>query len=477
MDPPGRDERRRSHSRRSSSATPHRTRQDGGRRSDRNDRREEERHRSRSSSSRRDSRRRSTTPERPERDENQLFTRRNVDLRSESQISVSSNFPSTSNNNDDRKMDHVLRVLTEMAATQNLSSHSQSSLTTLCQHMQVKTYKERAHDAVRVIGLNLPESSGHMTAPALCNPKQTNETKGVVLPLGNMVTSRIVETWRSMCGLKGNDTWYPDWEVPPANPTKTGKPIPKPNVPVVEYGFPLNEFLSAKSLKTDYTDTKSQSTNVPNSRLGDWEGTLASCLGIVNMIDIFSSSLNYDMGHIWECLETYREQSLPPDLINLHEQRHRIKADLESRAKALQHLTSLLTWLLAETISTRREQALSNSKLSESSQDVLRMQPFGGPFLFGGRANSLIQQDSGRRTAELVLKLNDNMFVKKRFNQGESSRGRQPSATVTRATEGNSRQEPFRRRLSYRGRGGTRTNRSQSQRNPPEQKEGKSQPK
>ena len=60
------------------------------------------------------------------------------------------------------------------------------SLSTLYQHMQGKTYKERAHDAVKVTGLNLPDSLVHMTAPTLCNPKQTNETKGVVLPLGDM---------------------------------------------------------------------------------------------------------------------------------------------------------------------------------------------------------------------------------------------------------------------------------------------------
>ena len=93
---------------------------------------------------------------------------------------------STSNNPDDRKMDHVLKVLAEMVATQNLSSHCQSSLSTLYQHMQGNTYKERAHDAVKVTGLNLPDSGVHMTAPALCNLKQTNETKGVVLPLGDM---------------------------------------------------------------------------------------------------------------------------------------------------------------------------------------------------------------------------------------------------------------------------------------------------
>ena len=88
----------------------------------------------------------------------------------------------------------------------------------------------------------------------------------------------------------------------------------------------------------------------------------------------------------------------------------RIKADLESRAKALQHLTSLLTWQLPDTIVARRDHALS----------TLIEVPQGHPphaDLWGAlplrRANSLIQMDSGRRTAELALQLNDTMFVKK----------------------------------------------------------------
>ena len=94
------------------------------------------------------------------------------------------------------------------------------------------------------------------------------------------------------------------------------------------------------------------------------------------MIDIFSSAINYNLGYLWECMESYTENSLPPDLLNLFEQRQRIKADLESRAKALQHLTSLLTWQLADTIVARRDHALANSTLSEASKDILRMQTF-----------------------------------------------------------------------------------------------------
>ena len=107
-------------------------------------------------------------------------------------------------------MDHVLRVLAEMAASQQLSSHSQSSLSMLCQQMQVKPYRERAQDAVRVTGLSMPDSEAYTTAPAPSNPKQTNDNKNVLLPITDMVTSRIVDAWRSMCGLKGNDSWHPD---------------------------------------------------------------------------------------------------------------------------------------------------------------------------------------------------------------------------------------------------------------------------
>ena len=114
---------------------------------------------------------------------------------------------------------------------------------------------------------------------------------------------------------------------------------------------------------------------------------------------------------MWDCLDSYTENTLPPDLVNLHEERHRIQADAESRARALQHLTTLVAWLLAETISLRRDHLLEPSNLCEPSRDVLRMQPFGGPFLFGGRSDDLLHRDSDRRTASMVLQISDHLFT------------------------------------------------------------------
>jgi hypothetical protein len=124
------------------------------------------------------------------------------------------------------------------------------------------------------------------------------------------------------------------------------------------------------------------------------------------------------MQELWDCMSLY---NLPDDLTKLGEQKHRVKADQESKAKALQHLASQVSWLLAEAISVRRDHYLTESKLSQTSKDVLRMQPFGGPFLYHGRADEVVKRDSELNTANLVLNMNQQLAAK-----------RPPSATVSK---------------------------------------------
>ena len=346
---------------------------------------------------------------------------------------------------DANKMDHMLRVVTELAASQNLTNSSQTSLNELCKQMSVSSYKERASEAIRVAGLQVPDIQKLTPAPALCNPKGPSENKTVLFPVGDMIGSRIVDTWKAMAGLKLNDEWNPSWDFPPPNPTKPNKSIPKPTVNLTDYAFPPNEFLCARALKNESVfETKSSTTSLPVNRLEDWEAATSACLSMVNMIDIFSSSINQDMENVFSCLDSFKENTLPPELQNLLEQRPRLKADQESRARALQHLTSTMTWLLAETISVRRDHVLTNSKLSQSSKDVLRMQPFGGPFLFFGRADEMIRKDSERNTAAVMLKLNDQLFVKK---SGPNSTTTKPATYTPTAQRGKGpANRPFRGR-------------------------------
>ena len=84
---------------------------------------------------------------------------------------------------EDRKMDHVMRLLTEVAQAQNLSKTSQSSLSELCKQLQIKPYKERATQAMIAAGVTPPDGNRPHTLPALCNPKQTSEVRGIAFPL------------------------------------------------------------------------------------------------------------------------------------------------------------------------------------------------------------------------------------------------------------------------------------------------------
>lgn len=323
-------------------------------------------------------------------------------------------------------MEHVLRVVTEMAATQHLSNTTQSSLEELSKQLQIKPYKERAMLAIDSAGLRPPEISQHQNVPALCNPRQAAEQRGVLFPLSDMIMSRVVDTWRCMTGIRGVEDWSPGWDFPPPNPTKPNKSIPKPSVNAQDYAFPVNGFLCSKALKTEAEWQEKPHVTVNFHRLQDWEQAVTTCLGIVNMMDIFSSSLNRDMQNVWDCLETYAGKTLPPDMVDLLDEKHRIKADQESRARAVQDLTNLLTWLLAENILLRRDHVLGGMSLSKMSKDVLRMQPFGGPFLFNGRTDELLRKDSERQTASMVMKMNEKWFVKK---------SSMPSATVTKQSE------------------------------------------
>jgi len=315
----------------------------------------------------------------------------------------------------------------------------------------VKSYRERAVGAMEAAGVSPPEVNKQQTVPALCNPKQTTENKSVSFPLGDMIVSRIVEAWRNMTGLKGQEGWHPDWDYPPSNPTKINKMTSKPSVNMADYGFPPNDFVCAKALKAESVlGEKNTPASIQLNRLEEWENSITSCLGMINMIDVFSSSLNKDLQAVWDCLGSYKENTLPPELLNLLEERHRIKADAESRAKALQHLTSTLAWLLGETVLLRRDHLLSSTTLSDGSRDVLRMQPLGGPFLFGGRVNEMMHRDSERKTAEMVLKIDNHLF-KKKDNPASSTGVRKsspkPSTSTGKTKTSEDQQQPFR---SYR---------------------------
>ena len=333
--------------------------------------------------------------------------------------------PTRRDSSPDNKMNQVIKILAEVAHNQDLSKNSQSSLDELHRKTNVGTYRERAHFAMLAAGTAPPDVQQHTKAPALCNPTPTPDPKGVCFPLGNMIISRMLDSWRAVAGLKGEDAWNPYWDCPPPNPSKVNKMVPKPQINQSDYKFPQNDFVSAKALKIE-TAVSEKSTNisVATSRLEEWEQTVASCLGIVNMLDVFSSSLLKDLQTTWTVLESFTPNSLPVELANILEEKHRITTDAESKAKGLQHLTSHLAWLLTDTVTLRRDHYLAQSNLSGPTKEVLRLQPLGGPYLFNGRAEEMKEKDSKNKTASLVLNMSERFFVKKDQGTSQSTKNR-----------------------------------------------------
>ncbi len=153
------------------------------------------------------------------------------------------------------------------------------------------------------------------------------------------------------------------------------------------------------------------------SRLLDWEKAIANTISTVNMLDIFTASVNKELIETIQVLEEH-DSALPDKLQQLLENKLKIKANCESQAKSLQHTTDILSWLLAETILTRRDTVLKSSppKLSEISRNILRLQPFTGPYLFNGKVDEVMKRDGEQTTSSLILSLSQDMKNKQRFS-------------------------------------------------------------
>ena len=357
---------------------------------------------------------------------------------------------------DARKLVNIAAVVTELAANQDLSTASQNALAELSRNLQAKSYRDRAGAAITSAGLQIPHKPVFHTAPALMNPDQSSSSeKSVVFPLTNMVKSRVVASWRSMAGLKGSEDWDPNSSVPPPNPVKVGKAIPKPKLFDTAYNMEANGILSSRPLQQEGALTAKAETpiSMPVSRLQDWERVLLSSVEVINMLEIFSSSISQDNRELWTCLEKYDD--LPEDLQEILARRSTLQANEESKAKALQHLTSYLSWLLAENILTKRDHVLSKTDkhLSDAAKNVLRLQPLGGPTLFNGKAEEVLKKEAEDKSASVMLKMHQ-MLSKKPGSATPAT----PSTSTFRqdkpATQ-TSRNEPFRGRGRGRGQGKT----------------------
>jgi hypothetical protein len=343
---------------------------------------------------------------------------------------------------------NIAAVVAELAANQELSASSQCALAELGKNLQTKSYKDRAVSAITTAGLEIPKDRVFKPAPALTNPAQPAKEKTVRFPLTDMVKSRIEAAWRTMAGLKGGEDWDPESPTPPPNPVKIGKPIPKPKMFDSAYAVGQNETLSSKPLQPEgaLSAKPDALVSIAPSRLMDWEKVLLSSLEVINMLEIFSSSVNQDMKDVWTCLEGYDD--LPDDLQQLLARKAIVQANEESKAKALQHVTSYLSWLLAENILVKRDHIVTTAdkKLSDSAKHILRLQPFGGPSVFNGKAEEVLKKEAEDKTASVMLKMHQ-MLSKK---PGDTSRPA-PSPYATRLRDRTNQETP--RKETFRGRG------------------------
>ena len=329
---------------------------------------------------------------------------------------------------DSKRLDHITNILEELANNQDLSDKNRQALLDLGKQSCSKSYKERATLASSAVGLKTVQQETFKTLPAVCNPRKAAEEKRVKYPLVDSVKSRVTAAWRYMAGLKGDDMWDPSSDVPPPNPTKFNKGIPRPKLRENDYSLSGNTTLCAKGLTVEskFREKTDSTASVAMNRLTDWERTLTTSLSVLNMIDVFSASLDMETDGLMETIEECDQTRLPNRLKTFLADKERIKADKESRARALQHVTSLLAYMLSDNILLRRDSILAkcNIKMSENTKTVLRLQPLRGPYLFNGRVDELLKKDAESKTTDLVLKLSDNLLRKKFQNPVSSNKGR-----------------------------------------------------
>ena len=315
-------------------------------------------------------------------------------------------------NKQGKRLNKLTHLVHELAQSQSrrgdyLEPENQQMLDELIKQSSVKSFKERSLMAISSCGLkSSDDDKSFKPAPALCNPQQIQEDDKLHFPLTESVSSRILNIWRTTCGTKKwEESWDPKSNLPPPGPIKFGKGIPRPRTDADQYKTCNNSAYCESGLYVDSALQVAAQAQIPiaMSRLADWEKGLTSMLSMANMIDIYSTSINKDMDRMMEALDQFE---LPPEAQDIVDNYEKTKADCKSRAKGLQAMTDTIAWLYAENVMLKRDFLLSKSKLSENSKQVLRLQPFAGPYLFGGRADELIKKDAKTHQAKQALKWN-----------------------------------------------------------------------
>ena len=284
-------------------------------------------------------------------------------------------------------------------------------------NMQEKGYVDRAKAVIERSGIELPDQELSLPEPALSNPKGKRKSDICFFPVSPLVSSRLSQTWKSMCGLKQGIRWDPESFTLPPNPPES---LPKLKLNHKYYKTKC-QTLPEKGYQNEAAISGSSKGNasVSVSKLNQWEQNTALGLRILNTVDFFTSDI---VNTVMPLAEKY----LPK------EEFVQLKANVVTRGRAFQDLASTLAWQTGELVSTHRATVLQDSSLnvSDKARKILKLQKLEGPLLFNGKAQKIVAKDSKDATGKVCRAASKNLM-----NRGEADKRKQE---VKRVPSGNS---------------------------------------
>ncbi len=118
----------------------------------------------------------------------------------------------------------------------------------------------------------------------------------------------------------------------------------------------------------------------------------------------------------------------------------RIKGDTKSRAKAVEDITSTVTWMWTDINLARRDNIISDNKdkLTERTRELLRSQKLHGPQLFNGRVDEILKEEVERTSTSVVVSAVSNIgktLGQLRYDSLKRQQGREKPKWITQNKE------------------------------------------
>lgn len=407
-------------------------------------RKKKHKHRRRSSSSDRTGRKRSRSSRSSHRRSHKR-TRYSSDSSSESESSYSRESHSDStrggnssasetgeNMNDIGRNKLLTKALNELV---NQGSVDDNLARQLLSHSQKKPFKDRAVQAMRNLGLDVPDQAEDTVSFALSNPRDSAEKNTCFFPVSPMLKSRLEDIWRSMCGLQKGDSWDP------SSFTQLPKPpdsLPKHKISEKFYKMKPNIFPEKGYVNEQNLGSKS-TLNLSVSKLASWEQNISLALRVLNVVEIFTADVQNS------AVDLLKKAGVSDATLD------ELKENSITRAKGIQDLGHVLVWLLGDMAQTHRKSVVESStkSLSDKAKHVLKFQKLQGPYLFNGKAQAILDRDSKEATGMMARSMAQKPEPKK-TNFGSNSNSSYGSSRPQKKFRDNKGQGKKNFRPSYR---------------------------